>query len=497
MSDAARSGRDTPRRWILLADMDAFFASVEQSCHPHLRGQAVIVCGDPSRRGVVTAASYEARPTGVHAGMPLAEAKRLCPHAHYVEGDPEKYVAMSLRLLEHYLTFTPDVEPFSVDEAFLAVGRVGGTIDEARAIAAGIQRGVLDKFELTASIGVGPNKLIAKMASGVSKPFGLTAFDQAAFQAHFWPLDVQQLWGVGQQTSARLKGLGLATVGALANADRRRLEAMFGVIGPHLIDSAQGIDHTPLIPYHEGVDPKSMGHEVTLPEDCRDTLALEGTLLRLSDQVARRLRSEGFRARTVTLKLRDHRFETRLRQRSLGRATDDHAQVYEVARALWRELWKGEPLRLLGVSVSGLVPADDSQQGELFAVDDRATRLREAMDKVRDKLGEAVIVPAGSLSYRRALGHVPFGAVSPRTGRGEGAKRDAATGDDRRGGKPEGWPDPTARAPRFAPRAESDRGPKHPTQRDGEPGSDGAGPDPRRRGDATPPRRVTRRDRDL
>lgn len=433
MIGARVANRRAPRRWVLLVDMDAFFASVEQACHPHLRGQPVIVCGDPSRRGVVTAASYEARPTGVHAGMPLAEARRLCPQAHYLEGDPEKYVAMSLRLLEHYLSFTPDVEPFSVDEAFLAVGAVGGTLDEARSIAMAIQRGVLEKFDLTASIGVGPNKLIAKMASGVSKPHGLTAFDPAAFQTHFWPLEVRELWGVGPQMAARLGELGIATVGDLAHADPRRLEASFGVIGPQLIEAAQGHDETPLIPYHEGVDPKSMGHEVTLAEDCRDPVALEGTLLRLSDQVARRLRSEGFRGRTVALKLRDHRFETRMRQHSLGRATDDHAQVFETARALWRALWRGEAVRLLGVSVSGLESSESGRQEELFVTDDRATRLREAMDRVRDRLGEAVLVPAGSLSYRRALGHVPFGPVTSPTG------------------KKVPWVDPTARKPRMAP----------------------------------------------
>jgi DNA polymerase-4 len=449
MIGARNTHRGPPRRWVLLADMDAFFSSVEQACHPHLRGQPVIVCGDPSRRGVVTAASYEARPTGVRAGMPLVEARRLCPDAHYLEGDPEKYVAMSLRLLEHYLTFTPDVEPFSVDEAFLAVGPVGGTLETARDIAAEIQRTVLEKFDLTASIGVGPNKLIAKMASGVVKPHGLTAFDPPMFQAHFWPLPVRELWGVGEQMSARLGELGIVTVGDLAHADPKRLEAAFGVIGPQLAEAAHGHDETPLIPYHEGVDPKSMGHEVTLPEDCHDTLALEGTLLRLSDQVARRLRSEGFRGRTVTLKLRDHRFATHLRQRSIGRSTDDHARVFELARTLWRELWNGDPVRLLGVSVSGLERASGGSQVELFGVDDRATRLRAAMDRVRDQLGEAVLVPAGSLSYRRALGHVTFGPVTPK-------KRNPASGAEPGSARPSrdtGWPDPTARKPKLTPEA--------------------------------------------
>src|SRR2546425_7245056 len=149
---------------ILLVDMDAFFASVEQAHHPHLRGQPVIVCGDPRRRGVVTAASYEARPSGVRAGMALLEARRLCPEAHFVEGDPEKYVAISLALLNLYLLLTPDVEPFSVDEAFLAIGRAETTLEEGRAVAADLQQRIEERFALTASIGIGPNKLVAKMA---------------------------------------------------------------------------------------------------------------------------------------------------------------------------------------------------------------------------------------------------------------------------------------------------------------------------------------------
>src|SRR5262245_46117031 len=154
---------------ILLVDMDAFFASVEQAHHPHLRGKPVIVCGDPGRRGVVTAASYEARPFGVRAGMPLQEARRLCPEAHYVEGDPEKYVALSLQLLDLYTTWTPDVEPFSVDEAFVGLG-ARCTLEAAAGIAATIQEEILSRFGLGASIGAGPNKLVAKMAAGHQKP---------------------------------------------------------------------------------------------------------------------------------------------------------------------------------------------------------------------------------------------------------------------------------------------------------------------------------------
>lgn len=403
---------------ILLVDMDAFFASVEQAHHPHLRGRAVIVCGDPDRRGVVTAASYEARPFGVRAGMPLAEAKRLCPQAEYVEGNPRKYVEKSLELLEIFLSYTPDVEPFSVDEAFLDLGKLGGrgaTMEAAVALGREIQARIDREHGLGASIGVGPNKLIAKMASGVQKPRGLTALDEAGFRSLFWPRDVQDLWGVGPKMAVHLKNLGISTVGDLGRTRAGVLEQAFGVVGTHLLEAAWGRDRTPVVPYHEGVDPKSMGHEVTLADDSHDASYLEGILLRLSDQVARRLRGDGFVARTVTLKLRDFRFRTITRQRALGAPVDDHVSLFEVARSLWRANWNGEPLRLLGVSASALEKRAEGEQTELFVKDERSKTLREALDRVRDRLGESSVVPAGSLTHRREPGHVPFGAAKRAT----------------------------------------------------------------------------------
>ena len=177
---------------------------------------------------------------------------------------------------------------------------------------------------------------------------------------------------------------------------------------------ASGYDDTPLIPYHRGVDPKSMGHEVTLPEDSDEADHLRGVLLRLSDQVGRRLRIEGFRGRTIAIKLRDRRFVTHLRQTTLAECTDDHRVIFEHALRLWRLLWKGGNVRLLGVSVSHLERREDALQGELFTTHARADRLREALDRVRNRLGEASLVPAGALTVRSRLSHVPFGAISPR-----------------------------------------------------------------------------------
>ncbi len=401
--------------WILLADMDAFFASVEQLDRPDLRGRPVVVCGDPGRRGVVTAASYEARPSGVRAGMSLAEARRRCPGAEFVEGHPARYVALSLQLLDLYLSFTPDVEPFSVDEAFLGLDPKVAGPEAAGAVARRVQEAVQERFELSVSVGAGPNKLVAKMAAGLGKPRGLTVLDEEGFCRAFWPLDVQELWGVGPKLAGRMRSLGIMTVGDLARAPIPSLQSAFGVVGPSLREAARGRDDTPLVPCHRGVDPKSMGHEVTLAEDSADPAFLEGTLLRLADQVARRLRSDGFVGRTVTLRLRDARFVTITRQRALEGYTDDHRLIFETARSLWRAHWQGGPLRLLGVSVSALQPHGDHPQAELFEEDRREDRLTKTLDRLRDRLGEAAVVPAGSLTHRRALGHVPFGT---RPGRG-------------------------------------------------------------------------------
>ena len=401
---------------ILLVDMDAFFASVEQSLHPHLKGQPLIVCGDPDRRGVVTAASYEARPFGVHAGMPLGEAKRLCPHAHYVEGNPEKYVGISLQLLDLYLEHSPDVEPFSVDEAFVGLGPEAPTLEHGREVARIIQGKIRERFDLGASIGIGPNKLVAKMASGVEKPCGLTALDEEGFLRAFWPQDVQALWGVGPKLAERMRAIGLRTVGDLARAPEGLLASTFGIIGPQMKQAANGRDDTPLVPYHRAVDAKSVGHEVTLPADCDDAAYLEGTLLRLADQVARRMRSEDYVGRTVVLKLRDHRFHTITRQKALDVATADEQRIFETARQLFRAHWKGDAVRLLGVSATQISKGTDALQGNLFIEDERAIRLRGALDRLRDKLGEASVVPLGSLRHRGELGHVPFGAPKPRQG---------------------------------------------------------------------------------
>ena len=380
---------------ILHVDMDAFFASVEQASNPRLLGRPVIVCGDPDRRGTVATASYEARAFGVHAGMPTGQARALCPEGIFLEGQPEKYRSVSVYLLELYKRVTPTVEPFSIDEAFLDLA---GTIydHEPERAAKTIQRWARERLGLSATVGIGPNKLIAKMASGLEKPQGLTQLDEPSFRARFWSQPTKVLWGIGEQTSIALERLGVVTIRDLAHFPEARLAGAFGVNGPRMKVAAWGQDLSPVVPYYEGVDARSMGHEFTLLNDLEDPDVLEGLLLRLADQVARRMRKEGYQGRIVVLKLRYADYETLLRQRALAGFTDDETVVGQVARRLFRENRGLKPVRLLGVTMAGLEKPHAEQPG-LFENDRRARALTRQVDVVRDRYGERAVLRAAAL----------------------------------------------------------------------------------------------------
>lgn len=393
-------------RIIAHLDMDAFFASVEEMLNPRLVGKPLAVGGDVSRRGVVSSANYAAREFGIRAGMPVAEAARLCPHVTFVEGDPKKYVHISLLVLETLKDFTPIVEPFSIDEAFLDLTesprlKRGSDLNAVIPVAQAIQRAVCRKVNLTATIGIAPNKYIAKMASGVQKPSGLTVLTKERYREVFWQRPVTDLWGIGAKTAASLETLGIRTVGQLARFPREFLTYHFGLNGDRMQEAALGDDDTAVVPYYDGVPVKSMGHEFTLPEDLSSRERLGAHLLRLSDQVGRRLRQDGYLGKVVSVKFRDTRFRTLIRQRALPEVTDDETQIYKTAAALLDHYWDGRPLRLIGVSVSGLVSAAGLYQHRLFAEDEHHRRMTEAADSLRDRFGEGVLTRAGALRSRQ------------------------------------------------------------------------------------------------
>ena len=384
---------------ILHVDMDAFFAAVEQASNPRLIGRPVVVCGDPDRRGTVATASYEARAFGVHAGMPTGAARRLCPGGVFLEGQPEKYRSVSVYLLELYKRVTPAVEPFSIDEAFLDLAGTAYDIDleSAKHAARTIQRWTRERLGLSATVGIGPNKLIAKMASGVDKPRGLTWFDAETFRHRFWPLPVEALWGIGAQTALALGRLGVTTIADLARFPEERLAGAFGVNGPRMKVAAWGEDLSPVVPYYEGVDAQSMGHEFTLLTDLRDTDVLEGLLMRLSDQVARRMRKEGYLGRVVVLKLRYSDYDTVQRQRVLSEFTDDERVIQQVARRLFRENRDRRAVRLLGVTMAGLEKPHGVEQPSIFENERRSRSLTRQIDHLRDLYGERAVLRAAAL----------------------------------------------------------------------------------------------------
>jgi DNA polymerase IV len=400
-------------RVVAHVDMDAFFAAVEERLNPRLAGKPLAVGGDVKRRGVIAAANYEARKFGLHAGMAVGEAKRLCPEITLVEGNPQKYIHVSLQILEILKDFTPIVEPFSIDEAFLdltgsprlAASRWDGydpsdpedLLDAAIPTGRAIQRAIQRKTSLSATVGIGPNKYIAKMASGVQKPRGLTVLTVERFRQHFWPLSVQELWGIGEKTRIALGKLGIETIGQLARFPKEFLTYHFGLNGDHMQHAAHGGDDSPVIPYYEGVPLKSMGHEITLPRDLSSREHLGAVLLRLSDQVGRRMRQDGYQGRVVALRLRDSKFHTWTRQRALGFATADENQIFKTASVLLDEHWDGRPLRLIGVSMSQISNSGEALQPSLFDQDEHKRKMTVASDSLRDRFGDAALVRAGSL----------------------------------------------------------------------------------------------------
>jgi len=344
-------------RVICHADLDAFYASVEQMDRPELRGRPVLVGGSPSERGVVAAASYEARRFGARSAMPMRTALRLCPpEAVRVQPRFDRYSAVSRHVMALFRARTPLVEPLSLDEAYLdltePLAAPGAPTPEGAARA--LKDAVRVAVGLTISVGVATSKSVAKIASDLHKPDGLVVVPPGSERDFLAPLPVARLWGVGPKGAERLARAGVTTVGQLAAMDPRWLAHAFGKWGPLLGDLANGVDDRPVSPDRET---KSVGRETTFAEDVADRTSLAETLQRLSDQVGVRLHRHGLRGRTVTLKLRHHDFRTISRQTRLLAPTDAAPEIFgEALRLLDAELARGGRFRLIGVTVSGFDP---------------------------------------------------------------------------------------------------------------------------------------------
>jgi DNA polymerase-4 len=397
---AVRSGsmtRTRSREPILHVDLDAFYASVESLKDPSLAGKPVVV-GGAGTRGVVMSASYEARGFGIRSAMPAVRARRLCPDAIFVPPDFESYKAHSNRFREILLAVTPLVEPISLDEAFLDVSGALLLFGEPEAIARKVRREVQDGIEVRCSVGVAPTKLVAKLASAGAKPDGMVVVRADDVDTYLDPLPVRALWGVGEKTAETLGRLGVRTVGDLGGTPVGVLARLMGEQHARdLRDLARGVDDRTVVPYEA---PKSVSHEETFDRDLDDQRELLREVLSLSQRVAARLREDGFRARTVTLKIRLANFTTLTRSRTLASASDVAADLYQVVGELFAALpGARRRVRLLGVAATGLVQAGEEQLVMLRS--ERWGDVERAVDRIDRRFGRGSAVPAALLDRGR------------------------------------------------------------------------------------------------
>jgi len=377
---------------ILHVDMDAFYASVEEREDPSLRGRPVVVGGTPEGRGVVAAANYEARRYGVHSAMPAAQARRLCPHAAFVRSRMDLYAAVSRDIHAVFARYTPQVEPLALDEAFLDVSASERLFGGAPAIARRIKDDIHGELSLVASVGVAGNKFLAKLASALEKPDGLTVVPGAAVQDFLDPMPVTRLWGVGDTARARLAALGVHTVGDLRRAPAAALRSRFGRHADHLRELACGIDRRVVVPDARA---KSLSHETTFAKDVADHEWLRARALALTEQVARRARASGVVGRRVQLKLRYGDFRTVTRAQTLAAPSAETDVVWRTVSALLAAQLDRDPgaFRLIGVGLADL--AGEGAQGDLFAAGRGA--LDGLSDRIAGRFGEGAVRRGGTL----------------------------------------------------------------------------------------------------
>ncbi len=374
--------------------MDSFYAAIEQRDRPELRGRPVIVGGTPEGRGVVSTASYEARVFGIHSAMPAATARRLCPQGVFLRPRMDAYAAVGAQVREILLRFTPLVEPLSLDEAFLDVTGSERLFGSGEEIGRRIKREIASELGLIASVGVAPNKFLAKIASDLEKPDGFTVVPPDRVAEFLEPLPIRRLWGVGKVAEAKLKSVGIETVGRLARLGERVLIDLFGANGgAHLYELAQGRDERDVIPDHRAV---SISHETTFAVELHERRVLLAVLQQLTDQVARRLRRMGVRARTVQLKIRYSDFQTYTRSQTLPEPTDSTRACWRGVRELFATRLPARPLdvRLIGVGLSQF-DRGSASQGKLFpdGEDERDKSLDAARDRIAGRFGSGALRP--------------------------------------------------------------------------------------------------------
>ena len=380
---------------ILHVDMNAFFAACHQAQDPSLKGKPILVSGDPSsRRGIVLTASYEARAYNVKTAMPTGQALSLCPQALIIKPDFQLYSFYSQQVMIILSSYTPLVEQYSIDEAWLDVAGCERLFGPSGEIARRIKQHIKDELDLTCSIGVAPTKILAKMASDLKKPDGLVVITKDNITSRIWPLPVDSLFGVGPQTAASLRNLGITTIGDLARFPAETLKRRFGTYGPYLVKLAQGEDDSPVNPDSDTV--KSVGNSITLPQDAETRDEIETILLALAEEVGTRLRRRDLKGNTVTVTLKTPDFKLITRSRTYPTATNLTETIYNRACEIYRQHLAGRRVRLVGVTVSNITTPTNGTQLNLFSAeqDEKRARLAQTVDKVRTRFGDNSLVRA-------------------------------------------------------------------------------------------------------
>lgn len=386
------------QRVLFHADMDSFFASVEILSDSRLRGKPVIVGGRPESRSVVCSPSYEARKFGVKAGMPISEAKRLCPRGIFLPGSPKKYLWYSQRILCILIEFTPWVEPFSIDEAFLEFRQSWQEVEKIRQTGERIRDTIRRQLGLAVTIGIAPNKMLAKLVSDAAKPDGLQVLPPCKVDSYLTSLPVGKLWGVGERTQAHLHRLGMFTVNDLRRFSSSQLRQFFGAWGESLHAMAWGVDDSPIHPYYEEEESKSLGHEETFLRDLTDEKLLLAHLMELSEKVASRLRKKHYYTRLITVKRKYSDLTQQTRAQLLALPTQLDRDLFEAARKALNQFEKPrQPIRLLGITAGNLIKEKDLlEQNLMTALLEQELELTRTVDKMRAKYGPSVIHRARS-----------------------------------------------------------------------------------------------------
>ena len=383
---------------ILHVDMDAFYAAIELRDNPSLAGKPVVVGGSSTGRGVIAAASYEARKFGLHSAMPGAQAIRLCPHAVFIKPQMEKYSAVSKQIREIFNRFTPVFEPLSLDEAFLDVAGSEKLFGDAETIGRQIQSTIADELNLVASVGVAPNKFLAKIASDLEKPNGFVVVEQANVTEFLDQLNIERVWGIGPKTQKKFLRLGVQRIGQLRKLPLETLKQLFGLNADHFWRLARGIDSRPVVPDRIA---KAVGHESTFSKDIDNDDVLESWLWDLSDQVGRRLRRNEIFGKTIRVKIRFYDFRTISRSKTISTRTNSTRQIAETSLNLLQivRAEQRDSIRLLGVSVGGL-SRDAYQQQLLFdqKSSQRTKQIDSAADAIRDRFGNAAMKRGSALN---------------------------------------------------------------------------------------------------